>query len=184
MEQYKMLKNREFERYLNTQPHEDVLKAFVGIADEVKDKDYWSLLRGVWTRGEDVQPRDLWRKLLMRHPYDSAAIMTREEQVILDRLPNIIDIYRGSSNESYNEGFSFTLDEQRAEWFAHRYTGPQGQLIARFRLSHFREDHEVTPLLIRGTVEKKDILAYIDDRGEDEIIVLPENVKIEEVTEL
>jgi len=55
------------------------------------------------------------------------------------------------------DGFSWTLDEEKARWFAARSSME-------------------TPLLARGTVSRRDVFAYLSGRGEQEIVCLPENV--------
>jgi hypothetical protein len=56
---------------------------------------------------------------------------------------------------------SWTTDKEKAEWFARRFA------IA------------TQPLLVRGTVAKKDVMAVFLGREESEVV--SENVKIEKV---
>ena len=57
------------------------------------------------------------------------------------------------------------VDKAKAEWFARRFAGGEGR----------------TPLLVEGTVSKKDVLAYFSNRGESEIVAFPEDVHVENV---
>lgn len=77
---------------------------------------------------------------------------------------NVITIYRGEDTKStsYTEAYSWTINEKIAFKFANRF-GNEGSIYM-------------------GKVEQKDILDYIEDRGESEVLVYPENVfNIEEV---
>ena len=65
-------------------------------------------------------------------------------------------VYRGIGTESRENGISWTLDKEKATWFARRFS--EGYVI-------------------QGTVEKKDILAFFNDRKEKEVISSPRNVK-------
>jgi hypothetical protein len=78
------------------------------------------------------------------------------KKILIDKsIDNIsgekIVIYRGSQNNELGHGFSWSTDKEKALWFANRFSR-NGKLFT-------------------GEVLKKDIFAYILDRGESEIIV-------------
>ena len=74
----------------------------------------------------------------------------------------IVTIYRGVGSEEYRDGISWTLDREKAEWFATRFT----------------EDGVV----YSAKVKSNDILYYISDRGEKEVIVDPKKlIQIERI---
>lgn len=77
----------------------------------------------------------------------------------MSQLPDIITIYRGegSSSTPYENAFSWTTDINTAYFFA-----------------YWR--HSKSFRLVTGTVNKMDVIEYLTDRGESEVIVLPENV--------
>lgn len=85
----------------------------------------------------------------------------RTEAVLKD-LPDVITIYRGgnTASASYRDAYSWTLDINVANFFASRRgTG--------------------TGYIIQAEVIKTDIIdAFLDDRGEQEIIVDPANLRI------
>lgn len=84
---------------------------------------------------------------------DKTTLMTDEERKCLDNLDEEVTVWRGVTD--YNKGrrkaLSWTLDYQKAQWFALRYT----------KAGTVRE----------VTVPRKRVLAYFSGRGEREIIL-------------
>lgn len=78
-------------------------------------------------------------------------IMTPEEQEHFDGLPDVVTIYRGQSiNTKVYNALSWTDDYERAFWFATRFE--EGKLL-------------------KATIKKEDIICYLDERGENELII-------------
>ncbi|MSU01380.1 hypothetical protein [Tissierella pigra] len=71
-----------------------------------------------------------------------------------------VTIYRGEGEQSspLDEAYSWTLDKDKAEWFANRY------------------DTEEVCRVYQAKVHIDNIKAYFEDRGEEEVIVFPEDV--------
>lgn len=85
----------------------------------------------------------------------------------LKDLPDVITIYRGGNTAStpYEKAYSWTLDINTANFFAiRRGSGPA--------------------YIVKGEVKKSDIIEYLGDRDEKEILVYPSKVKILEVMDL
>lgn len=74
-------------------------------------------------------------------------------------FPDTIHIYRGIGDKSQKNGFSYTLDPNVARFFAFRHS-----------------IHADEVCIIEGDVQKEQIIEYIDNRGEKEVIVLPDTV--------
>ena len=176
------LANKDWGHYLALHGHEEVLEAFVTLQDQLEGKEYWELLRDVWIRAEQIQPRDVWAQLLTQHEGARTAIMTEEERAHLASLPEQITVYRGVGNPEHQQGFSWTLDRQRAEWFAQRFLDQP--IAAMFRLTSFDPNHKAEPVLVTGVVSRKDVIAYLAQRDEQELVVLPEKVKVESARKL
>lgn len=106
--------------------------------------------------------------------YDKPHLMMDSDELsFYNDLDDTITIWRGIRVEDEidedNIGFSFTLDKERAEWFAKR----------------FSQDGKGTPMLIEATVNKDKILSVFLNRGEEEVLVSPDNlefIKLEELT--
>lgn len=71
-----------------------------------------------------------------------------------------VTIYRGEGELSspLNEAYSWTLDKDKAEWFANRF------------------DTENIGIVYQARVHIDNIKAYFEDRGEEEVIVFPEDI--------
>ena len=80
-------------------------------------------------------------------------------------MPEQIEVWRGTSHKRGVAGLSWTLDQEKAVWFAHRFCSEKR-----------------VPFLAKGIVEKDDVLAYFGDRGEREIVSM--KVSIVSVTKL
>ena len=80
----------------------------------------------------------------------------------LAQLPDTLSVYRGGNSAStpYEKAYSWTLDVNVATFFACRRGTQEGYLV-------------------EAEVRKQDIIeAFLDDRGEQEIIIAPENTRI------
>ena len=71
-------------------------------------------------------------------------------------LSGVVPIFRVVGSEKYRNGISWTLAKSKAEWFATRFTD--------------------NGIVYSAKVKSKDILYYISERGEEEIIVDPKKL--------
>lgn len=85
---------------------------------------------------------------------DKNSLMTEDELLVYESLPEGVTIYRGvtSYNRKKEKALSWTLDYEKAVWFANRYSTGTGEIWTM-------------------TVPKNRILCYFDGRGEQEVIV-------------
>lgn len=114
----------------------------------------WLLARNVWIDSENVwQHYDEWT--LLFEDTGARFMMTEDEEAALAALPETVTIYRGATCDLNEDGLSWTLDHDRALWFAQR----------------FHDDDE--KVVIRTTIPREKIIAYFTSRSEDEIIALP-----------
>lgn len=77
----------------------------------------------------------------------------------LKDLPDIITVYRGIGDKSLKDGYSYTLNYDVARFFA-------------FRLSYNSDYVEI----LEAKVKKSDIIEYIDERNEEELLILPDKL--------
>lgn len=118
--------------------------------------DLSELLADAWTRAENpnmdvnVTKAELVK---MFKESDREVLMTLEERIRLSELADKLTIYRGVTtfNAKNIKALSWTVDRQKAEWFAHRY-GESGTVY-------------------KTEIDKAKVLAYFIHRGESEIIV-------------
>jgi hypothetical protein len=89
-------------------------------------------------------------------------MMTRAERAVYDSLPDRATVYRGCSAR-HPRGASWSLDQQMARKYP---------FYARF--------HAADPILVTGTVRKKNILAVLLSRGDQEVVTFKaRRVKVE-----
>lgn len=133
--------------------------------DLLSKEDYTDSLLHIWTTMEfpNVDPTvskrewiSYWKKA------DMSLIYSDEDKRILDKLPEEFYVYRGIIGKAKINALSWTLSQEKAEWFAKRF-GSLGKVY-------------------KAKCKKKDILAYISCRDEEEIVVNWKNLEnIEEV---
>lgn len=144
--------------FLHERPYR--LEAFLEAADHMSDEDYWKILGDIWTDSENIwQNYDEWAEALSADRADRKGMMDDDERKFLADLPDSFTIYRGVNDDHGHLGFSWSLSEERATWFAKRF-----------------ESHRGEAMLIAAEVKKTDVIAYFDGRGEEEIVVMPESV--------
>lgn len=157
----KAVSGRNFYRYVFLHERPYRLNALLEIADELEDGAYWKLVRDVYQDSENVEELAAqWLPLLASNRPERAALMTAEELASFDALPNILTVWRGAADEDeLAVGYSWSLSRKVANWFAWR-TAEKGH----------------RPLLAEGAVRRSDALAYLETRGEEEILVMPDKV--------
>lgn len=152
------------------------LDAFAALSWNLKGPDYWELLGDVWSDTENAwQNYGRWRDMLTADPEGRVMMSTPDERCVFTLTPEVgglaprTRIYRGYHHDSGLEGFSWTLDKARARWFAQR----------------LRDDDTDPPARIAsGWVARENVIAYLNGRDEQELVVLPEHVEELEVEEL
>jgi hypothetical protein len=142
------------------------LGAFYSIADELNDPQYWEMLRDVYTDVEfHHEQRELLEELLFADRSQPELIMDEEERAALSAMSETLTIYRGCSKYPEAEmGFSWTLDQQKARWFAHRFGDNDGYIVT-------------------ATCQRSDVIAYLTDRDEAEIVIDPVLLEIKKLNE-
>ena len=136
----------------------------------LSNEDFTQMLADAWIRSESPNddPNLSKTKLLaLFKAADPKILMSEEERTRLRDLENPVTVYRGvtSYNAKNVKALSWTLDENVAQWFAHRY-GEHGTVY-------------------QAQIRKEDIYAFFTGRNESEVIVDPKQlVNIEPVQDL
>jgi len=137
--------------FLHERPYR--LEAFIQIAKELPDSKYWSLLASVWTDTENGwQNLEQWRALFGADRPARGHLMDENEHFTLKNLPEVVEIYRGCQEGINEDGLSWTLDPEKAKFFAERF-GKPGKVL-------------------KKTVNKAQIVALFSGRNEAEVICL------------
>lgn len=130
---------------------------FLEIHEELNDHDYFSILGDILHMGSYYSDYEIEFDYLLNNPdrdmNNRIHLMDDDEQRIFNKLPKKGTIYRGAK-ENYFDGFSWTLEQEKAEWFAKAYPGEA--------------------VLLKGQFQKDDVIAYFD--REKEIFIDPVNV--------
>jgi hypothetical protein len=160
--------SKDWRRYLFLHERPYRIDAFTHICWQMGSKTYWELLGSIWTDTENLwQNQNEWRQCLTAERSCRNHLMKPEERATLKLYPSQFPVYRGYSAPGTLLGLSWTTNPVIAKFFARRLAEPDS---LRF--------------VARGTVRRRDVLAYFNGRDEGEMVVLPENVfdiEIEEV---
>lgn len=120
-------------------------------------KDFSYFLADAWTSSENpnndvncnINLLISWFKYC-----DKQILMTKEEYITFTQFQQKITVYRGVSVNGTEKGLSWTVDLNKANWFAHRF-----------------DNHSLHGYVIKTIVDKNDILAYFTRRNENEIVI-------------
>lgn len=139
------------------------VEALIELIDEfeLSGPELWPVVGWVWVDTEGVRWNlDTLRTIWGLDPRDRYLVMNEQERQFLCSLPEQVLIWRGVNHQDAVLSLSWTLDREKAVWFARR----------------FADDGDPI-LLAQGRISRSDVLAYFSDRKEAEIVVLPENVR-------
>jgi hypothetical protein len=144
------------------------LKALIDYGPMIEsDREYYRELGETWMQVESGSRDGPILPALLnpcgRDPRERRFMMTDEEQAALQELPEPVTIFRGCGPVN-EQGWSWTLDEELAEWFACRFP----DLF----------DGQVAGFVLEGRCRKSAIIAYLSRRNEDEILIDPAHVEI------
>jgi len=160
-EQYKIksnqiaqaLKDEDYEKFvwLHERPYR--LEAFIDIQYSLSDNGYWKLLGQIWTDTENGWANiKQWRELFSSERPKRGWLMDWDEQLAYESLADTVTVYRGCQSGLNEDGISWTLKRDKAEWFATR----------------FSEDG----IVLEKEVSKQDIVAVFTGRNEFEAVIL------------
>ena len=137
------------------------IEAFYAVQEEMTDREYWSTLGLIWTDSENIfQYRGFWMFALMSPRPEREYIMSEEDRAVFNALPKRFTVYRGC-NHLNEDGFSWTLKREVAEWFI----GYNAKL-------DLERGKRVEAGVIERVVEKSDCIAYFGERKEEEILTI------------
>lgn len=144
------------------------MTAFKQVQNYLNEKDFAILLKDCWIseefpcRNPDLSMEeiaDLFAKA------NKSYFMNDRDRKYFNNLPDNVTIYRGTYKRESMKKLSWTLDFETAEWFANRFETGE-------------------PIVFKTTIPKNQILAYINDRNEQEVIVHPKTLEVLYIEEL
>lgn len=140
------------------------LNAFIEhVKNDCSPKNYWKMVGELYTDCENIyQNVDEWENVLFNESpkLNLRAFMQAENYKLYKALPDQLTIYRGTKDD-YWQGFSWTLDKEKAKWFALRWK--------------MAEEHG---FVTEAQVNKSFILGHFAGRGESEIVTHYEYVNV------
>jgi len=137
--------------------------AFLKYTMEYMDvKDFSEYLADYWVSTESPNSDPNFSKKQLARMFaqaDKRYLMTAEEYKQYCLLPETLTIYRGvpSHNSRNVKALSWTLDRNKAEWFAHRF-GEEGTVY-------------------EAEIAKDHVLAFFTSRNEAEVVVDPAHLQ-------
>lgn len=140
-----------------------IFQIFLSLKPILKGKLYWKTLREAYTMSDNLfnYRYDLRAAFMSEEEYRD-SLMSIKELVILNNLPEKVKIYRGVTTDEIESkifGISWSLRKEVAEFFAFKY----------------RRNYDTSSSLrtvIEIEVDKSEIIAYFQDREEEEIVYL------------
>jgi hypothetical protein len=145
------LENKNYNSYVYLHERPYRLQAFIQIADKLSDTKYWTLLSSIWIDTENQwQNHEIWKTLLSSKRSSRHYLSGEEGDNLLRSLPEEVTIYRGCQPGLNENGLSWTLDKNKAKFFANRF-GEEG-------------------IILEKKIFKTKIIAVLLGRGESEVI--------------
>lgn len=142
-----------------------VAEGIVALAPLLSDDELRDALRDEWTRCDaHGRVREELLGLFRRVGYVSDC-----ERV----LAGTLTVYRGNLGEDARLGIAWTLDEERARFFAAYSVSPRAAFLGLARA----DGEERDPTVWRGLVEADDVLGYFEEREESEVVLDPSSVR-------
>lgn len=162
MEQF-ILSRENVWQVVNTIRKSYRLTFFKYVNEYLSVRDFTENLKEVWVLSEfpsrdvNVTKKEFaaWFKVA-----DKTILMDEDEIKKYNSFPETVQIYRGVASDAFKAGLSWSLSREKAEWFASRF-----------------EFEDCQPVVYSFEINKSDILAYISERGESEVIIDPAILK-------
>jgi hypothetical protein len=155
------INERDWETYIfaHERPYRfDAIRTLIQDGHATID-DLWPAVADAWSDSENIhQFADEWLDLWRRPSPRKHEAMSEADRAVWGSLPDILTIYRGvncsegwEAFDALASGLSWTLDREKAVWFANRGSEK--------------------PFIAKRTIKKSDCFTYVSDRQEQEVII-------------
>ena len=117
-------------------------------------KERSEIMHEVWISVENINGNinvSQMEILKMLRKCNPKYLMGQDNFKVYENLPDTFTVYRGLQENAQEDGLSWTLSKDVAEWFA----------------SRFENDGEI----IERKIYKSEVIAYFNDRDEEEIVL-------------
>ena len=139
--------------WLVKKPYKLTYLKFLTDRDIISTKECGNLLAGAWSLIEIINDDvNVSKSQVLRwiSKADKRALMNDEEYSVYENLPETVTVYRGCADLREAKGISWTLSPKVASFFADRYG--KGKVF-------------------QAQIAKSDVIGYLDDRDEQEVIL-------------
>jgi hypothetical protein len=173
----RLLKEGRYFEFISLHSEPEFLAALQKVAKTPKlsSNDYWKIVRHAWALSKTpTLYSSMWMKIFQLNVESRQLFMTPREYAWLYERPAVLNVYRGCINPTI-PGISWTT----IKCLGRRY--PKSP-----RLHGNAHDFVAlrTRFLLEGQVEKEKVIAYLNGRGETEVIVPPDSVVITSFSEM
>lgn len=139
------------------------LEALMNNHPLVSPDNFYPVMGNVWTDSENIwQGKGMWNALWTRCRNEGKLDLTMEpedrELLSVVQKQDRVEVFRGARPKVNMRGISWTVDEAKARWFSNRLC--KGGRTYRI------------------TVNRSDILAAFAGRGESEVVISPETIRM------
>ena len=167
-------RRKDWDACLRLYGSHDRLSGLLSIISEIEDDGptYWRLVSDVYQMADVIGPNiDVWEALFTKPIPGHEQMMSEAERVALAAMPERLTLYRGfdGNKPSLAAGWSWTLDHQRAGFFAEQSDSARIRWLT-------GTSSATLPAVAEGQASKSDVLAYLTDRDEQEIVINPNAV--------
>lgn len=138
------------------------LACFLEHRHSMTSEDYWSTLAWIWADSENIpQNWGAWLMLLTSDRRGREFFMSSNDWMAFYQLDDEITVYQGVSE---------TLGDTHAEYGSEEISWSTSEKVAQFFAGRFNGSGEITSKVVK----KAEIFAYLTERGEEEIMLLPD----------
>ena len=117
-------------------------------------KERSEIMHEVWISVENINNNvnvSQMEILKMLRKCNPKYLMSQENFKVYENLPDTFTVYRGLQENAQEDGLSWTLSKDVAEWFANRFDN-EGEIIEK-------------------VIHKSEVIAYFNDRDEEEVVL-------------
>lgn len=117
-------------------------------------KERSEIMHEVWISVENINGNinvSQMEILKMLRKCNPKYLMGQENFKVYENLPDTFTVYRGLQENAQEDGLSWTLSKDVAEWFANRFDN-EGEIIEK-------------------VIHKSEVIAYFNDRDEEEVVL-------------
>lgn len=163
----KLFEKKDFISLLMRPPSSVKLTLLKGIVEKYDESFVYDLFLAWYTDsdyGFSVISPEMVKKIISLKSDEEKSITAEK----IKDFPETIIVYRGEADKStiYHNAYSWSTDINVAKFFA------------------LRHNDGTSAKIYKAKINKNDIIEYIDDRNESEILILPEHVSIEDCIDM